>query len=397
MKLLKKKLEPQGSGEITLLPGDGEDMWHAFNLIRPGDRIRATTMRKVQSESATGSVSSQKLKITLTIQVLDVAFDVQACTLRVKGRNVEESKHVKMGQHHTIEMELHRKFTLFKEEWDSISLDRIDLACNPERSADTAAVVLREGSAKVALLTDSMTVVKASIDVSIPKKRQMNESSRTKAVEKFYTKVAEAILASLDFSVVKVVVVASPGFTKDDFLAFLWRYATRNHVTELISNKSKFMPVHSSTGYLHDIKEVLADPSLAKTLADTKAAQETAALNRFFTMLGDDPDRAFYGYDYVKHALDAQAIDTLLLTDELFRSKSIAERRQYIALTEAAKENGSEVRILSSLHVSGQQLAQLSGVAAILRFPMPEVEVELEGQDSDDSDDSDQDAAPGTA
>ena len=43
------------------------------------------------------------------------------------------------------------------------------------------------------------------------------------------------------------------------------------------------------------------------------------------------------------------------------------------------REVGGEVRVFSSLHVSGEQLEQLSGLCAILRFPM----AELEDTDSD--------------
>ena len=37
--------------------------------------------------------------------------------------------------------------------------------------------------------------------------------------------------------------------------------------------------------------------------------------------------------------------------------------------------------IFSSMHVSGQQLTQLSGIAALLRFPLPD----LEDQELDDA------------
>ncbi len=40
-------------------------------------------------------------------------------------------------------------------------------------------------------------------------------------------------------------------------------------------------------------------------------------------------------------------------------------------------------RIFSSLHVSGEQLALLSGVAAILRYPLPEIEDEPGADDRD--------------
>ena len=45
--------------------------------------------------------------------------------------------------------------------------------------------------------------------------------------------------------------------------------------------------------------------------------------------------------------------------------------------------SGGEVKIFSSLHVSGEQLEQLTGICAMLRFPVPEPE------DSDDSDSDD--------
>jgi protein pelota len=65
--------------------------------------------------------------------------------LRVNGRNIEENKYVKMGGFHTIEIELNRKFTLSKPEWDIISFERITTACNVVQKADIAAIVLQEG------------------------------------------------------------------------------------------------------------------------------------------------------------------------------------------------------------------------------------------------------------
>ena len=81
---------------VTLIPEESEDMWHAFNLISEGDRVRSTTLRKVQNESATGSSSSNKIRTTLTISVENIDFDTQACVLRLKGRNVEENQFVKV-------------------------------------------------------------------------------------------------------------------------------------------------------------------------------------------------------------------------------------------------------------------------------------------------------------
>jgi protein pelota len=45
------------------------------------------------------------------------------------------------------------------------------------------------------------------------------------------------------------------------------------------------------------------------------------------------------------------------------------------------KSGGGEVRIFSTMHVSGEQLSQLGGIAAILRFPIPDIEDEEEEEE----------------
>lgn len=47
-------------------------------------------------ESATGSSNNYRVRTTLTICVESIDFDTQACVLRLKGRNVEENKYVKV-------------------------------------------------------------------------------------------------------------------------------------------------------------------------------------------------------------------------------------------------------------------------------------------------------------
>merc|ERR1712061_712941 len=88
----------------------------------------------------------------------------------------------------------------------------------------------------------------------------------------------------------------------------------------------------------------------------------------------NEPDRICYGPKQVKEAVEKWAVSTLMVADSLFRNANVGTRRQYVELTENVKDAGSTVHIFSSQHVSGQQLAQLSGIAAVLRFPLPELE-----------------------
>lgn len=57
-------------------------MWHAYNLIREGDAVTATTFRKVQKDSGgTSAVASERIKIKLTIKVEEVDFDAEGAAL----------------------------------------------------------------------------------------------------------------------------------------------------------------------------------------------------------------------------------------------------------------------------------------------------------------------------
>ena len=46
---------------------------------------------------------------------------------------------------------------------------------------------------------------------------------------------------------------------------------------------------------------------------------EVKELDRFLRTLDSDPDKAFYGLTHVKLACDNNAIETLFITDGLFR------------------------------------------------------------------------------
>ena len=55
--------------------------------------------RKVQTESATGSVSVSKVRTMLTIKIEAIDFDTLGCVLRVRGRNITENQYVKVSFH----------------------------------------------------------------------------------------------------------------------------------------------------------------------------------------------------------------------------------------------------------------------------------------------------------
>ena len=375
MKLLENRInEKCGAGYVKLRAVEPEDMWHAYHLVGIGDRVRTTTLRKVVRESSTGSTSSSKLKLALTIEITKIAFDADACTLHLAGINREENMHVKLGAYHTLHLELQRDWILEKDWWDAVVWKRLADACDPSRSADTGAIVMEMGRAHVCLISGHMTITRAKIETFIPKKRA-GQSRHDKAVERFYDGIYDAVSKHIDFALVKCVLVGSPGFVAADFVRYMNEVAVRKNNRVMIENKAKFLCCKASCGHKKAIGEMLAAPEITSRLLDTRAVDDVRSFEAFSRMLNDDPDRAHYSYRYVRRANELQAVDTLMVTDTLFKNCNLTIRQQYVRLTESVKEHGGTVRIFSSLHVSGEQLAMVGGIAAILRFPMLDVEV----------------------
>lgn len=295
-----------------------------------------------------------------------------------------ENQWVKMRSHHTVELEVFKQFRLTKAEWDDVTLERLEEACSDKSRAQAAAIVMQEGVANICLLTEAMTLTKAKITQAIPRKRKTTGgNAHDKSVGRFFQFVYDSMLRVVDFSLVKAVIIASPGFVKDQFFAYALQAATKSDAKQVLENKSKFLLIHSSSGHRHALNEVLRDPTVMNALADTKAAGEVAALNRFTTMMAKDMSQVVYSKRHIIYANEAGAIDELLLSDNLFRARNVAVRQEYIELVDAVKQKGGKVHIFSSLHVSGEQLAQYSGVAAVLRFPLPDLDDGIEDEDQD--------------
>lgn len=374
--------------------------WHAYNLIQEYDRIRAKAVRRVSKTSDAGSTSSQRIALDLTIVVTSTDFDVGSGQLHVSGRVASENEHVKMGQHHTLDLELNRKFTLEKADgWDSIAIETLKEACDNERKAELWAVVLGEGTANICMITEHQTILRQKIEVAVPRKRKGGVDGHSKGMEKFFSTTLSTLLRQIDLPNMTStqqgktlpLLLASPGFVASAFLSYIKAEATRTTNKPLLALVPTIIIAHSSTAHLHSLTEVLSSPAITTKLSDTKYARETALMDKFLTLMRQDDGRAWYGPREVEKAVDKGAVGrgggVLMINNALFRAQNVVERRRWVKLVDRVKETeGGEVRVLSSLHESGKRLEGLGNVAAILTYPLEDLDEEEDDADAADGD-----------
>ena len=224
-----------------------------------------------------------------------------------KRKCCEENEYVKIGQYHTIDIELNQTFTVEKECWDMVHLKILDDACDSTNTAEIAAVMMQDGLANICIVGNTMTLVKCKIEKHLPKKRQSNEIYM-KARNKFFDEVYLAITRYINFEHIKVLIIASPGYVKDDFVTFMSNKSAKQNDNYYSMHKSKIIKLHSSSGYKKSLDEILGSDEISSQLVNFKAIDETKALKRFYDMLGDCSLCYFIQSFLLIHSLFLQAL-----------------------------------------------------------------------------------------
>lgn len=206
-------------------------------------------------------------------------------------------------------------------------------------------------------------------------------------MEKFFEMLLATVLRHMDIPATppKPLLLASPGFTATSFQTYIKAAAAKSVGKTMHTLLAKIILAHSSSGHMYSLAEVLASRAIRVQLADTKFARETALMDDFFQLLRKDDGRAWYGPREIEKAVEKGAVGrgggVLLISNALFRSQNVAERRRWVAIVDrVSKVEGGEVRIFSSVHESGRRLEGLGNIAAILTYPLEDLDEE-DGED----------------
>ncbi len=147
----------------------------------------------------------------------------------------------------------------------------------------------------------------------------------------------------------KGILLGGPGPTKEEFQQYL-----NNEL------KKKILVVQDVTytdeSGLHYLVEKSAD-----ILEKEGIIAEKKIMERFFTLLAKEPNKATYGEQEVRRVLDLGAVELVLISEDYDDKKM-----QEIELL--TQKTGTTLQLISTDTKEGQQLRDLGGIAAILRF-----------------------------
>ena len=332
-------LKYDGFGEYKLLPESIDDLWHLSHLISPGNTVYAVTLRTV--EGPNDKIRSEKLEkrpVRIGVKCEKVEFVPDSARLRVSG---VISYGPDMGQHHTLNIETGYEISVVRQ-WRSVDLTRLERAVSSSVHGVVHIVAIEDGEAELYRVRQYGPERITSLTVGSGKSAELDSR--------------QALYAELLVLLEKVtgpVVVAGPGFIKEDFLQF-----AKNKAPDLAGKM--LLADTRRTGY-GAVQESIGNGVLARVAEDLQLAKEVSFMEEVFLRIGQNGAVA-YGKAEVRQAVDYGAVDTLLVADSFVRNDSISR------MIETAERIGAVVVVLSTEFEPGNRLVGLGGVAALLRY-----------------------------
>jgi protein pelota len=333
-------------GEIAVTAETLDDLWHLKYIIEKGDMVFALTKRKADTASdKIRPEKVEKVKVRLGIRVEELEFHKFANRLRVHGP-IEHG--MDAGSYHTLNIELGTNLSIFKEHWKNDQLQRIKDAEEAGKRPKVVIVAVEEGDADIGFVRHYGIEIYSHI-------RQSSGKRETSLRDEFFKEIVEQLRHAVpeDASIV----VAGPGFTKDDFMKY-FRDAQKDLASKALTEDTSMIGM---SGF----QEVLRRGAVDRIMQESRIARESTLMEELIKEISMD-GKAAYGLADVRNALDFGAVETLLIADETLREGR--EKGNIDRLLLEVEQAQGKVVVFSTAFEPGEKLHKLGGIAALLRF-----------------------------
>ena len=344
--------------EMVLKTESLNDLWALYNVIERGDKVIAKTHRRVVlREGAKGERKPMRLKI----DVESLSFHEFSNRLRIKGTILEgPDEYVSFGSYHTLNIKVGNILTIIKDKWLKSQIRRIKQLSVFESNFLVFMIAVEAGLATIFLVSNYSNNRIATIKKTIPGKRY-EQRYRNIAYADFFSTIIKVIEENIKSNKIDLIIICGPGNTRDHLLRTI--HDTLHHI--------KLPPIeniHASSGTESAILETLKSNELTKLKNKVKIIQEVTKIEEIFRLFSTNPDLIAIGFDEVTKAAELGAIKELFCADTLIRGVSTEKKMRIENILNLAERSSAIINILSSEHLTGQQIIDLGELVAILRY-----------------------------
>jgi len=352
MRIADRQRVEGGRERLTVVPESLDDLWHLRNVLEPGDLVGGDTTRRIRrDDDRLRDTGGEREHVFVTVAVEDVEFARFANRLRVGGVIEDASREDQLGLHHTLNVEPNAEIEIEKT-WKPDQLERLREAVEASDETDVVVATVEEGAAYVHDVHQFAAEERTALTGPTGK----GEFARSR------TELFADLLDVLGRVEAEAIVLAGPGFTKQDALSYI-----EENDPDLVE---RITTVDTSAAGDRGVHEVLKRGAIERVQAETRIAREAELIDELTERIATGEEVA-YGPERVAEAADYGAVETLLVLDAALRRERAGDGEWDVdveAVLEAVEQKGGDVVVFSAEYDPGQQLRNLGEIAALLRY-----------------------------
>ncbi len=319
-----------------------EDLWTLQRITFPGDLVKSKSVRRFKaSENDVGELK----EVMVTLRVEKTELDKNASRLRVLGTIIEgkPEQYVRLNSYHTINVAPGDVLDLIKPEWPDYMQQVVKNAVSDTKKPRLGIIVADDEKALPAYLLGYGVEFRNEIYSHLSKRMEQKDFQEQQ--KKYYEAIVN-IIKSMD---VDNVILAGPGFTKDDvknYIDFKQEKIAKNIIYQAASNAER-----------SGVYEIIRSPETARLLQKEHIRSEFIVMEEFLRGLSSGASR--HGLADVEAALENHLSTTILVNDSVLGDKGVQK------LLAEAEEMRVKIEIFNSTDEVGQQLASFKNIASV--------------------------------
>ncbi len=334
----------ESEGKLKLRVDTLDDLWTIQRIIFPNDLVKSESLRKFKSnESDKGEMKA----VVITVKAEKTEFDKTAQRLRIMGKIVDGKPldYIKLNSYHTLNIAPEDVLDIIKTEWHDYLVDVIRNAVSDTKKARLGLIVVDEEKAVPAYLLGYGVEFKNEIYSRLSKR--MSQKDFVEQEKKYFQEILDA---SAEMRV-DTVIIAGPGFTKDD----VKKFGVDSGFIKKMSKKLIFEKTSDTerTG----VYELIKSEKVAELLKRERIRIEFKLMEEFLN--GLDPGKSKFGIKDVDEAIDNYEASMVFVNDSV-----LGDPKMQKVLANAEK-NKVKIEVFNSIDEMGNQLHGFNDIASI--------------------------------
>lgn len=321
-----------------------DDLWTLQRIIFANDFVKSESLRKFRSsESDKGELK----EVVIKLKVEKTEFDKTANRLRIMGKITEGRplEYIKLNSYHTLNIGPEDTLEITKSEWHDYLVSVVKNAVHDTKKPRLGIVVIDDEKALPAYILGYGIDFKNDIYSNLSKR--MSQKDFTEQQKKYFNEV----LSVISDMKVDTVIIAGPGFTKDD----LKKHGEETGFIKKLSKKLLFE--ETSNAERPGVYELIKSEKVESILNRERIRAEFKYMEEFLGGLGSGKSKS--GIDDVLEAIESYEAKAILVNDSVLGNPKIQ------GLLGSAEEKKLRIEIFNSIDEVGMQLHSFNDIACI--------------------------------